>query len=34
MKLELTTLDSKSEKIKKIKIGSMQELLTGKTRLV
>ena len=34
MDAELTALEQKLEKYKKIKLGMMQELLTGKTRLV
>jgi type I restriction enzyme S subunit len=34
MDAELSALDQKLEKYKKIKLGMMQELLTGKTRLV
>ncbi|SDG82134.1 type I restriction enzyme, S subunit [Flavobacterium omnivorum] len=34
MDAELTVLEQKLEKYKKIKLGMMQELLTGKTRLV
>lgn len=34
MDAELTTLEQKLEKYKKIKLGMMQELLTGRTRLV
>lgn len=34
MDAELTALEQKLEKYKKVKLGMMQELLTGKTRLV
>jgi type I restriction enzyme S subunit len=34
MDAELTALEQKLEKYKKINLGMMQELLTGKTRLV
>lgn len=34
MDAELSALDQKLEKYKKVKLGMMQELLTGKTRLV
>lgn len=34
MDSELTALEQKLEKFNKIKLGMMQELLTGKTRLV
>lgn len=34
MDAELTALEQKLEKYKKIKLGMMQELLTGKTRLI
>ncbi|WP_165929401.1 restriction endonuclease subunit S [Flavobacterium rhamnosiphilum] len=34
MDAELTTLEQKLDKYKKIKLGMMQELLTGKTRLI
>ncbi|WP_367752461.1 restriction endonuclease subunit S [Flavobacterium sp. WC2430] len=34
MDAELTVLEQKLEKYKKIKLGMMQELLTGKTRLI
>ena len=34
MDAELSALEQKLEKYKKVKLGMMQELLTGKTRLV
>ena len=34
MDLEIEQLESKKEKAEKLKQGMMQELLTGKTRLV
>ena len=34
MDTEITALEQKLEKYKKVKLGMMQELLTGKTRLV
>jgi type I restriction enzyme S subunit len=33
MDAEISSLEQKLEKYKKVKLGMMQELLTGKTRL-